>query len=615
MILGDCSLGCISEFFDSTDCCSLTFLSVYLMPFVPFLSVLLNKICACGYVLCGIVSDHFLNKRNKKRNGLVYVLSPIVKGLRYVGLGFSAVFSKIGRFLSCIFGLDVGIDSVLALVFMISGVVFLHINGLTEVLVFYELMLPLIGVLTLGLGTKLFSLRSIQIVLCSYMFAGMVISVMLVNDIVFNDVEPIKIGFDWISLGGLNVSWSINYDVLTAVMAMLVMTVSFLVHLYSIGYMAGDAGEKRFFIYLSLFTFCMMMLINADNFLQLFFGWEGVGLSSYLLVGYWFTKDSANIAAMKAFITNRVGDLGLLIALFLIYWNFGSLNFADVFPVVYSKAGGGDVLLGLTVVDWICLLLFVGCMGKSAQIGLHVWLPDAMEGPTPVSALIHAATMVTAGVFLLARCSIMFEYSCFAREFIVVVGGITCFFAATVAVVQRDIKKVIAYSTCSQLGYMMMACGVSAYSAGVFHLLTHGFFKALLFLGAGSVIHAVVHEQDMYKMGQLSGKIKFTYLMMWLGSLALAGVFPFAGYYSKDAILEAMYVSGNGFGYFMGMASAFLTAFYSWKLIIIVFHGKKGYSKSVEKKIHESPPVMLLPLLVLSVGAIFGDIGGQIMAY
>lgn len=425
----------------------------------------------------------------------------------------------------------------------------------------------------------------------------------------------------WIGSGDLQVNWSLLVDPLTAVMMLLVTCVSALVHLYSIGYMSHDHAKPRFMAYLSLFTFFMLMLVTADNLIQLFLGWEGVGLCSYLLIGFWYHKPEANAAAMKAFIVNRVGDFGFALGIFAIFLLFGSVQFADIFARAGEMADAKLTFLGtgyhaLTV---ICLLLFVGCCGKSAQLGLHTWLPDAMEGPTPVSALIHAATMVTAGVFLVARCSPLFEYAPFALQVVTVVGACTAFFAATVGLVQNDIKRVIAYSTCSQLGYMFFACGVSAYSAGVFHLMTHGFFKALLFLGAGSVIHAMSDEQDLRKMGGIAKKVPFTMLFMWLGSLALAGIPPFAGYFSKDAILEAAYAKGDSIGHFafwMGIAAAFMTAFYSWRLLFMAFHGKSRASSEVLHHVHESPPVMLIPLLVLSIGAVFagwlGSMAGMI---
>jgi NADH-quinone oxidoreductase subunit L len=382
--------------------------------------------------------------------------------------------------------------------------------------------------------------------------------------------------------------------------------------------MSHDEHPQRFMSYLSLFTFFMLMLVTSDNLIQLFLGWEGVGLCSYLLIGFWYKKPEACAAAMKAFIVNRVGDIGFALGIACIFMIFGSVQFDTIFADAESHAKetirfwGHDFL----ALDVICILLFIGAMGKSAQLGLHTWLPDAMEGPTPVSALIHAATMVTAGVFLVARCSPLFELSHNALVLVTIVGACTAFFAATVGLVQNDIKRVIAYSTCSQLGYMFFACGVGAYSAGIFHLMTHAFFKALLFLGAGSVIHAMSGEQDMRNMGGIWKKIPYTYAFMWIGSLALAGVPFFAGYYSKDMILEAAYASHSSAGMFafcLGIAAAFLTAFYSWRLLFMTFHGKPRASHEVMHHIHESPAIMLLPLVLLAAGALFsGYIGSSL---
>lgn len=420
---------------------------------------------------------------------------------------------------------------------------------------------------------------------------------------------------EWFKVDSFKASWAIYIDTLSSCMLLLVTYVSSLVHIYSVGYMSHDEHRPRFMSYLSFFTFCMICLVTSDNFLQMFFGWEGVGLASYLLIGFWFEKDSANTASMKAFIVNRVGDFGFALGIILIFCYFGSVEFSQVFANVQSLSEQSIRIVGLdfNIITLSCILLFVGAMGKSAQIGLHVWLPDAMEGPTPVSALIHAATMVTAGVFMLARCSYLFEYSTTALQLVTYVGAITCVFAASIAMVQNDIKRIIAYSTCSQLGYMFFACGVSAYSAAIFHLLTHGFFKALLFLGAGSVIHAMSGEQDIRHMGGIWRKIPFTYSMMWIGSLALAGIFPFSGYYSKDAILEAAYASSSSAGlvaYWLGIIAAFMTAFYSWRLIIVSFMGDCRASSKVQQHIHESPISMKLPLIALSLGAIFAGMFG-----
>jgi NADH-quinone oxidoreductase subunit L len=415
-------------------------------------------------------------------------------------------------------------------------------------------------------------------------------------------VQPI---WTWMDVGGLEVSWALRYDTLSVVMVAMVTFISTLIHLYSVGYMSHDATPSRFFAYLSLFTFMMLMLVTADNLAQLFFGWEGVGLASYLLIGYWYDRESANRAAMKAFIVNRVGDVFFMLGLALTFYVFGSIEFATIFPAVEAHAA--DRFLGIPAIELIGVLLFLGACGKSAQLGLHTWLPDAMEGPTPVSALIHAATMVTAGVFLVCRMSPLMEYAPVALTVVTVVGASTAFFAATIGCVQNDIKRVIAYSTCSQLGYMFFAAGVGAYQVAMFHLFTHAFFKALLFLGAGSVIHAMSDEQDIRRMGGIWTKIPVTYAVMWIGNLALAGIPFFAGYYSKDAILEAAYAAGGGAGAYawvLGMAAAFLTAFYSWRLLILTFHGEPRADHHVMEHVHESPLVMLIPLILLAAGAV-----------
>jgi NADH-quinone oxidoreductase subunit L len=384
------------------------------------------------------------------------------------------------------------------------------------------------------------------------------------------------------------------------------------VHLYSIGYMHEDDSRPRFFAYLSMFTFAMLALVTSDNFLQLFFGWEGVGLASYLLIGFWYLRPAANAAAIKAFIVNRVGDFGFALGIFGVFAIFGTIGFDAVFRAAPGVAGKPMEFLGyqLDTLTVLCLLLFMGAMGKSAQFLLHTWLPDAMEGPTPVSALIHAATMVTAGVFMVARLSPLFEYAPLALQVVTLVGAVTAFFAATVGLVQNDIKRVIAYSTCSQLGYMFVACGVGAYSAGIFHLFTHGFFKALLFLGAGSVIHAMHHEQDMRKMGGLAAKLPITWAMMLVGTLALTGVgiphlIGFAGFHSKDAIIEASYAAHtpNDYAFWLLVVAAFMTAFYSWRLMFMTFHQPTRADHHTYDHAHESPWVMLVPLLGLALGA------------
>ncbi len=414
---------------------------------------------------------------------------------------------------------------------------------------------------------------------------------------------------EWITSGGFKANWSINIDPLSSVMLVVVTFVSALVHIYSIGYMSHDPHKPRFMSYLSLFTFSMLALVVSDNFLQLFFGWEGVGLCSYLLIGFWYKKDTANNAAIKAFIVNRVGDFGLAIAIFLIFFFFGTINFEEVFQATSQYKDEKLIFFGFetNLITLICVFLFIGAMGKSAQFLLHTWLPDAMEGPTPVSALIHAATMVTAGVFLVVRCSPIFEYSQVALNLVTIVGMITAMFAASIALVQNDIKKIVAYSTCSQLGYMFFAAGVGAYHVAMFHLFTHAFFKALLFLGAGSVIHAFKDEQDIRNMGGVRKKLPFTYLFMLVGTLALTG-FPFlSGFYSKDAIIEFAYLKNSPLGNYaatIGILTAFLTAIYSWRLFFKTFHGTYNNKKILINETHESPIVMLIPLTILCVGAV-----------
>ncbi|WP_421695427.1 NADH-quinone oxidoreductase subunit L [Aestuariivirga sp.] len=422
-----------------------------------------------------------------------------------------------------------------------------------------------------------------------------------------HEAEVVKIPvLAWINSGALQANWVIRVDTLTAVMLVVVNTVSALVHIYSLGYMSHDEHQPRFFAYLSLFTFAMLMLVTADNLVQMFFGWEGVGLASYLLIGFWYTRDTANAAAMKAFIVNRVGDFGFALGIFGCFLVFQTVDFDTIFAAAPGVAGKTMHFLSwepdtLTV---LCLLLFMGAMGKSAQFLLHTWLPDAMEGPTPVSALIHAATMVTAGVFMVARLSPMFELAPYAKDFVVIIGAITAVFAASVGLVQNDIKRVIAYSTCSQLGYMFVALGVGAYGAGVFHLFTHAFFKALLFLGSGSVIHAMSGEQDMRKMGGLGPMIRITFLMMIIGNLALTGFPLTSGFYSKDAILEAAWVSGWGFAFWMLLLAALGTSFYSWRLAFMTFSGPSHANRETLEHVHESPNVMLIPLYVLAIGAL-----------
>ena len=490
---------------------------------------------------------------------------------------------------------------------------------LTKLIVFLPLFAFLIsGLLSRVLEKKLADLVA-QIITVSFLAISAILALIVFVQVWQHGAMPTTTLISWISSGGFSANWSLKVDQLTAVMLVVVTLVSSLVHLYSTGYMHEDKSLARFMSYLSLFTFFMLVLVTGDNFLQLFVGWEGVGLASYLLIGFWFKKQSANAAAIKAFVVNRVGDFGLIVAVALIYLTFGTVEYAAVFASVADHLQDQFMLFGHSFknIDAICILLFIGAMGKSAQIGLHTWLADAMEGPTPVSALIHAATMVTAGVFLVARCSPIFEFSPIALMMVTLVGATTAIFAATIAITQNDIKKIIAYSTCSQLGYMFFACGVSAYSAGIFHLATHAFFKALLFLGAGSVIHAMHHEQNIQKMGGIWRKIPFTYAMMWIGNLALAGFPPFAGFYSKDVILEAAFMSDTPFGklaFGLGITAAFLTAFYSWRLLFLTFHGKTRADKHTFDHAHESPMSMLVPLGILAVGSIAaGFFGSEIL--
>jgi NADH-quinone oxidoreductase subunit L len=415
--------------------------------------------------------------------------------------------------------------------------------------------------------------------------------------------------FRWIESGTFGSGWALYVDALTAVMLVVVTTVSALVHVYSIGYMSHDPHQARFFSYLSLFTFAMLMLVTADNLLQLFFGWEGVGLASYLLIGFWYNRPAANAAAIKAFIVNRVGDFGFILGIVGIFAVFGSIDLSTIFAAVPEHAGTTFEFLGLEldVVTTLAILLFIGAMGKSAQFLLHTWLPDAMEGPTPVSALIHAATMVTAGVFLVARMSPIFEAAPDAQTFVIVVGAITAFFAASVGLVQNDIKRVIAYSTCSQLGYMFVAMGVGAYGIGMFHLFTHAFFKALLFLGAGSVIHAMGDEQDMRNMGGLASRLRITWIVMLIGTLSLTGFPLTAGYFSKDAVIESAFASQAAVApvaFWLLLVSALFTAFYSWRLMFLTFHGRPRASREVMSQVHESPNVMLVPLYILAAGSL-----------
>jgi NADH-quinone oxidoreductase subunit L len=493
--------------------------------------------------------------------------------------------------------------------------------------------LPLLGALIAGLFCRQIGDRVAQVVTCGPLLLSMVLAIIVFFDVAYGGHARTTELFTWFNAGNFTASWAIRVDSLTAVMLVVVTVVSAMVHVYSVGYMAHDHSIPRFMSYLSLFTFCMLMLVTADNFMQMFFGWEGVGLCSYLLIGFWYDRPSANAAAIKAFIVNRVGDFGFALGIMGVFFVFDSVDFNTVFAAAPSKVGTSIHFLSwdIDTLTILCLLLFVGAMGKSAQLGLHTWLPDAMEGPTPVSALIHAATMVTAGVFMVCRLSPMFELSPVALDVVTFIGAATALFAATIGLCQNDIKRVIAYSTCSQLGYMFFAAGVSAYGAAMFHLFTHAFFKALLFLCAGSVIHAMSGEQDMRKMGGIARYVPKTYVLMWIGSLALAGIgipgttIGFAGFDSKDVVLEAAWGSDSGIGHFafwLGVAAAFMTAFYSWRLLFMTFHGKPRADHHVLEHAHESPWIMLGPLVVLAIGAalagmiFFGDFvgGGGSMA-
>ena len=473
--------------------------------------------------------------------------------------------------------------------------------------------LPLISSIISGFFGKKIGERNSEILTSVFVSISAILSFFIFYKVLAYNYNNNVVVATWINSGSLNVNWSINVDALSSVMLVVVTLISAIVHVYSIGYMSHDPHKPRFMAYLSLFTFSMLTLVTSDNFLQLFFGWEGVGLCSYFLIGFWFKKESANAAAIKAFVVNRIGDFGFALGIFLIFYLFGTVNYNEVFQLVPNILNKEISFLGLNVnsINLICVLLFIGAMGKSAQLFLHTWLPDAMEGPTPVSALIHAATMVTAGVFLVVRCSPIYEFSQFALNLITIIGMSTALFAATVALVQNDIKKIIAYSTCSQLGYMFFAAGVGAYNVAMFHLFTHAFFKALLFLGSGSVIHSFKDEQDIREMGGVWKKLPYTWILMIIGTLALTG-FPFlSGFYSKDAIIEFAYLRGNTPGYFavgIGIFTAFLTSIYSWRLLLKTFHGTYNNKKINYKSIHESPMVMIIPLIILAIGSIFAGI-------
>ncbi len=486
--------------------------------------------------------------------------------------------------------------------------------------------LPLVGFLIAGLFAKSIGSKGCEYITTGLMITSAILSWVAFISFAYSQADPFTIPvLQWISSGDLNVNWALRIDTLTVVMLVVVNTVSSLVHMYSIGYMHHDPHRPRFFAYLSLFTFAMLMLVTSDNLLQMFFGWEGVGLASYLLIGFWFKKPAANAAAIKAFVVNRVGDFGFALGIFGVFYMFNTIELSTIFANVENVANAEGTVMSFlgyklgadAAMTVVCLLLFMGAMGKSAQFLLHTWLPDAMEGPTPVSALIHAATMVTAGVFLVARMSPLFEYSQTALTFVTLVGATTAFFAATIGLVQNDIKRVIAYSTCSQLGYMFVALGVGAYGAAIFHLFTHAFFKALLFLGAGSVIHAVSDEQDMRKMGGLRKHIPKTYWMMMIGTVALTGlgipgtVLGTAGFFSKDAIIESAFVGQNayaGYAFALLVVAALFTSFYSWRLIFMTFHGKPRASVDVMSHVHESPNVMLIPLYILAAGALLAGV-------
>jgi len=505
--------------------------------------------------------------------------------------------------------------------------------------------LPLLAALVAGLGQRFIGALAAKTITTAGLFIAAFLSwPIFIGFLSGSETAYVQPVMTWVQSGDLTFDWELRVDALTAVMLVVITSVSALVHLYSWGYMEEDPDQSRFFAYLSLFTFAMLMLVTANNLVQMFFGWEGVGLASYLLIGFWYKKPSANAAAIKAFVVNRVGDLGFMLGIFGIFWLFGTVSIPEILAAAPDKVGSSIGFLGLRVdtMSLLCILLFIGAMGKSAQLGLHTWLPDAMEGPTPVSALIHAATMVTAGVFMVCRLSPLFETSQFALNVVTIVGATTAIFAATVGLVQTDIKRVIAYSTCSQLGYMFFAAGSGAYGAAMFHLFTHAFFKALLFLGAGSVIHAMHHEQDMRYYGGLRKHIPLTFWAMMAGTLAITGVGivgfgGFAGFYSKDAIIEAAFASGSTYhmyGFAIGVIAALLTSFYSWRLMFLTFFGKPRWEQSehIQHAVHEhdehehehdahahattsdgtagyhpheSPWSMLTPLALLTLGAVF----------
>ena len=480
-------------------------------------------------------------------------------------------------------------------------------------MIYWIVFLPLAGFLYCGFFGNRFEDKYSQIITCFFLTISSILSWIIFFKFLGNAETQKFHLLNWITSGDFLVNWSFRLDSLTAVMLVVVTTMSACIHVYSIGYMSEDNSIPRFMGYLSLFTFFMLTLVTSDNLLQMYFGWEGVGLASYLLIGFWHHKESANKAAIKAFIVNRVGDFGYTLGIVGVFFIFGSVYFDTIFSQVTNHIDHTIHFFSFdfSTINILCFLLFIGAMGKSAQLGFHTWLPDAMEGPTPVSALIHAATMVTAGVFMVARMSPLFEYADITNIFVTFIGASTAIFAATIAITQNDIKRVIAYSTCSQLGYMFFAAGLGAYNAAIFHLMTHGFFKALLFLSAGSVIHALHHEQDMRKMGGLFKKMPQTTTLMWIGSLAIIGFPLFSGYYSKESILEAAYFANSNIGkyaYIVGIVTALLTAFYSWRLLFMTFHGNSRIPHEIWNSIHESPKVMTIPLFILAAGSIFSGL-------
>jgi proton-translocating NADH-quinone oxidoreductase chain L len=471
-------------------------------------------------------------------------------------------------------------------------------------------LLPLLGSIAAGFFGRFLGFRGAAIITISCVLASSFLSCIAFYEVALSGSPCYLKLAPWFFSEMFDASWGFYFDSLTVVMLIVVTFVSTLVHIYSISYMSGDPHIPRFMCYLSIFTFFMLMLVTADNFIQMFFGWEGVGLASYLLISFWFTRLQASKSSIKAMLINRVGDFGLALGIMALFSVFKTVDFSSVFACAPQFAGTSFIFCNFKVdtLNTICILLFIGAVGKSAQLGLHTWLPDAMEGPTPVSALIHAATMVTAGVFMIARCSPLFEYAPTALTVVTIVGAMTCFFAATTGIVQNDLKRVIAYSTCSQLGYMVFACGISNYSVGVFHLMNHAFFKALLFLSAGSVIHALSDEQDMRKMGGVVQLLPFTYAMMLIGSFSLAG-FPFlTGFYSKDVILELAYakytISGN-FAYWLGSICVLFTSYYSFRLLFLTFLSPTSAYKNSVAHTHDAPPIMALPLILLAFGSIF----------